>query len=201
MAAIDLAGVIIRVPRREGCSPLCGCAQARQVYGCHCEPVHGGPAKGHPLRGEEPQGSVAPPLAFGRWGAWRTLGRRGVAIRFPAEKPGNLVLLRANSYALSRIRLRHCPLPCPTAGEADCPVAPLLAMTCRNLPPVRTIPGHCRCTAGKRPYNRRRVAVFSMSLRTSAKWNRAAPVRPGEGDAAERLRPGFSGGKARAKDA
>ena len=52
----------------------------------------------------------------------------------------------------------------PRRGAA----APLLAMTCKNLPPVRTIPGHCRCTAGKRPYNRRRVAVFSMSLRTSA---------------------------------
>ncbi len=52
----------------------------------------------------------------------------------------------------------------PRRGAA----APLLAMTCKNLPPVRTIPGHCRCTAGKRPYNRRRVAVFSMSLRASA---------------------------------
>ena len=45
---------------------------------CHCKPVHGGPAKGYPLRGEKPQGSVAPPVAFGQRGAWRTLGRREV---------------------------------------------------------------------------------------------------------------------------
>ena len=30
---------------------------------------------------------------------------------------------------------------------------------------------------------------FCMSLRTSARWNRGAPVRPGEGDAVERLKP------------
>ena len=72
-------------------------ADTWQISACHCEPVHGGPAEGHPLRGEEPQGSVAPPLAFGRWGAWRTLGRRGVAIRVPAEKPGKVVVLRATS--------------------------------------------------------------------------------------------------------
>ena len=36
-----------------------------------------------------------------------------------------------------RIRLRHCPPPCPTAGNTDCPIAPLLAMTCRNLLRVR----------------------------------------------------------------
>ena len=39
--------------------------------------------------------------AFCRRGAWRTLGRRGVAIRFPAEKPGKLAPLRANSQPLS----------------------------------------------------------------------------------------------------
>ena len=51
--------------------------RARQPppFACHCEPVHGGPAKGVPLRGEEPQGNVAPPLAFRRRGAWRTLRR------------------------------------------------------------------------------------------------------------------------------
>ena len=116
----------------------------------------------------------------------RSLYRRGVAIRFPAEKPGNLALLRANSYALSRVRLKYCFLSCPTAGEADCHVASLLAMTCRNLPPVRTIPGHCRCTAGKRPYNRRRVAVFSMSLRTSAWGPRKGAPFAGRGAPRER---------------
>ena len=50
----------------------------------------------------------------------------------------------------------------------DCPVASLLAMTCRNLLRVRIIPGHCRGTAGKRPCNRSNASVFCMSLRTSA---------------------------------
>ena len=34
---------------------------------------------------------------------------------------------------LSRIRLRHCPPSCPTAGVTDCHVASLLAMTSVNL--------------------------------------------------------------------
>ena len=64
-----------------------------------------------------------------------------------------------------RIRLRRSSPLCAAAGEADCHVASLLAMTCKNLPPVRTIPGHCRCTAGKRPCTRRHVSAFCMSLR------------------------------------
>ena len=39
----------------------------------------------------------------------------------PAGKPGRPVLLRANSYALSRIRLRRCSLLCATAGERIAP--------------------------------------------------------------------------------
>ncbi len=31
-----------------------------------------------------------------------------------------------------RIRPKYCPPPCPTAGVTDCPIAPLLAMTCRK---------------------------------------------------------------------
>ena len=57
---------------------------------------------------------------------------------------------------------------CPAAGDADCHVASLLAMTCSNLPPVRIIPGHCRGAAGKRPCNRAHLPTFSMSLRASA---------------------------------
>ena len=37
------------------------------------------------------------------------------------------------SVALSRIRPKYCFLSCPAAGEADCHVAPLLAMTCCNM--------------------------------------------------------------------
>ena len=47
-------------------------------------------------------------------------------------------------YAL-RIRPKCCFLSCPAAGDADCPVASLLAMAYKN--PVPLIPGRCRCTA------------------------------------------------------
>ena len=43
----------------------------------------------------------------------------------------------ANSYVLFRIRPKYYFLLCPAAGVTDCRVALLLAMTCRNLPPVR----------------------------------------------------------------
>ena len=143
--------------------------------------------------------------AFCRRGAWRTLGRRGVAIRFPAEKPGKLALLRANPQPLSyspkvllsampcrkecglprrfaprndmqklagclrvqeraamanlqlfRICPKYCFSFCPTARRTDCPVASLLAMTVGGRPCEPVQDG-----------------------------NRGAPVRPGEGDAAE----------------
>ena len=48
-----------------------------------------------------------------------------------------MVPLRANSYTLSCIRPKYCPKPRPTAGEADCHVASLLAMTGKNLLCVR----------------------------------------------------------------
>ena len=98
----------------------------------------------------------------------RTSAHTGAAIRFPAGKLGKLALLRANPYALSRIRLRRCSLLCAAAGVTDCHVASLLAMTCKNLPCVCIIPGHCRCTAGKPPCNRSNASSFCMSLRTSA---------------------------------
>ena len=41
-------------------------------------------------------------------------------------------------------------------------------MTCKNLPPVRTIPGHCRGAAGKRPCTRRRVSVHVTMNRVLA---------------------------------
>ena len=65
----------------------------------------------------------------------------------PAEKPSNLALLRANPYALSRIRPKYCSPLRPTAGETDCHVASLLAMTggdvlaTADTPP----PSACHC--------------------------------------------------------
>ena len=69
--------------------------------------------------------------------------RAGVSI-------GNYVVPWQIRHAF-RVRLRRCSLLCAAAGDADCHVASLLAMT-----------------VGKRPCKRRRVTVFSMSLRTSA---------------------------------
>ena len=67
-----------------------------------------------------------------------------------------------------RIRPKYCVLLCAAAGVTDCHVASLLAMTCSNLPRGPIIPGHCRCTAGKRPCTRNHAPAFCMSLRTSA---------------------------------
>ena len=123
-----------------------------------------GPAKGHPLRGEEPQGSVAPPLAFGRWGAWRTLGRRGVAIRFPAEIPDMSVVLRANSQCFSyspKVLLfvmycrKECGLPRRFAPRNDSGEASLYSLTRprplrtlrtkRPCPRAHVLPSACHC--------------------------------------------------------
>ena len=70
----------------------------------------------------------------------RTSAHTGVAIRFPRREAWQVGCCLGKFVALSRIRLRCCFLLCATAGEADCPVAPLLAMTCRNmqLPAVAT---------------------------------------------------------------
>ena len=60
-----------------------------------------------------------------------------------------------------------CTLFCPAAGDADCHVASLLAMTCSNLPRGPIIPGYCRCTAGKRPCTRNHAPAFCMSLQNT----------------------------------
>ena len=64
-----------------------------------------------------------------------------------------------------RIRPKYCFLFCATARSTDCHVASLLAMTCRNLPRVRIIPGHCRYTAGKPPCTRKNASSFCIPLR------------------------------------
>ncbi len=70
----------------------------------------------------------------------RTSAHTGVAIRFPRREAWQVGCCLGKFVTLSRIRLRRCFLLCATAGEADCHVAPLLAMTCRNmqLPAVAT---------------------------------------------------------------
>ena len=82
----------------------------------------------------------------------RTSAHTGVAIRVPAEKPSNLVLLQANPL-LFRIHPKYSLSLCATAGVTDCPVASLLAMTCNNLLPVpiitRALPVCCRKSRGE----------------------------------------------------
>ena len=70
----------------------------------------------------------------------RTSAHTGVAIRFPRREAWQVGCCLGKFVALSRIRLRRCFLLCATAGVTDCHVAPLLAMTCRNmqLPAVAT---------------------------------------------------------------
>ena len=69
-----------------------------------------------------PQGNLATWQYFGRIRthaprlSLRTSAHTGAAIRVPAGKLYKLAILRANSYALSRIRPRHCSLLCPAAG-------------------------------------------------------------------------------------
>ena len=64
-----------------------------------------------------------------------------------------------------RIRPKYCFSFCTAARSTDCRVASLLAMTCRNLPRVRIIPGHCRYTAGKPPCTRKSASSFCIPLR------------------------------------
>ena len=88
-------------PVLEAALPVFVPAHRRQVYGCHCEPVHGGPAKRAALWGEEPQGSVAllrPKAGAGHGGL---LGDEAWQSVFPAGKLGKLVVLRANSLRLT----------------------------------------------------------------------------------------------------
>ena len=137
---------------------------ASHVSACHCEPVLGPPQRGTLCGERSPKEALlprwpsagittgprkaarfvgkgdprerCPALAFGRSWAWRTLGRRGVAIRVSAGIPDKLAAARANSYQL-RICLRYYSLPCAAARRTDCHVASLLAMTCRNMAGVR----------------------------------------------------------------
>ena len=62
-----------------------GDAQACQVYGCHCEPVLGPPQRGTLCGERSPKG------------AWRTLGRRGVAIRNSCGSTKRKAILCANT--------------------------------------------------------------------------------------------------------
>ena len=119
-----------------------------------------GPCKGVPFAGREAPRERCSPGGLRAAGSMADFGAtRGVAIRVPAGA-GDSVQYFGQIRSAFRIRLKCYSLLCPTAGEADCHVASLLAMTCRRLLPVRIAPGYCR----KAPLPRRRVSVFSMSL-------------------------------------
>ena len=105
---------------------------------CHCEPVLGGPRKGAPFAGGGAIRERCPALAFGRSRAWRTLGRRGVAIRVPAVRHNKSAVLWANPQ-LFRICRKELRSVLHYRRRTDCPVASLLAMTSINLPRFSTI--------------------------------------------------------------
>ena len=62
----------------------------------------------------------------------RASAHTGVAIRSPRMETWPVGTTLGKSVALPRIRLRRCSLLCAAAGDADCHVASLLAMTCRR---------------------------------------------------------------------
>ena len=63
----------------------------------------------------------------------RTSAHTGVAIRFPRREAWQVGCCLGKFVTPYVCALSAAILLCPTAGEADCPVAPLLAMTCRNM--------------------------------------------------------------------
>ena len=86
----------------------------------------------------------------------RASAHTGVAIRSPRMETWPVGTTLGKSVALPRIRLRCCSLLCAAAGDADCHVAPLLAMTCKNLPRVSI--GNCVV-----PWQIRSSCVFAQS--------------------------------------
>ena len=117
---------------------------------CHCEP---------PLATAD-----TPPPSACHCEPVRTLVRQSAS---PQECLASWLLFGQIRGAF-QICPKYCFSFCAAARSTDCHVASLLAMTCKNLPPVRTIPGHCRCTAGKRPCTRRRVSVHVTMNRVLA---------------------------------
>ena len=94
-----------------------------------------------------------------------------------ASPQGNLANWRyfRQIRSTSRIRPKYCFPPCPTAGEADCHVAPLLAMTCRRLARVRA----CKDALPGKPVTAyvfaQGAACFLLPLRGSGLSRRFAP--------------------------
>ena len=83
-------GVAIRVPwqKRGTLLPPPGAhTPTKSVIANQCR----GPRKGAPFAGRGATRERCPALAFGRSWAWRTLGRRGAAIRVPWQKRGTLL--------------------------------------------------------------------------------------------------------------
>ena len=111
----------------------------------------------------------------------RTSAHTGVAIRFPAEMPGKTVVHRANSQLLRICReellfvmccRRRNGLPRRFAPRNDMQKHGRCQrvqgrITCRSLPPVRTIPGHCRCTA-EAPLQPLTPGMFPRTLRAAS---------------------------------
>ena len=126
-----------------------------------------GPCKGCPFAGRGAPRERCSPLAFRRRGAWRTLGRRGVAIRSPRRETwqgggslGEFVTPYefAQSTAVFCALLRGYGLPRRFAPRHDMQKH---AGWLHNT-------GRCRYTAGKRPCNRSPGASFRAPLAPNA---------------------------------
>ena len=169
------------------CKPPLAPAEAHPSFACHCEPV-----RTLVRQSASPQKSLA---------SWHHFGQ----IRSPF-----------------RIRPKYYSPLCPAARSADCHVASLLAMTCRNLPGVcvckNVLPWQIRspfrirpkyysplCPGRKEnglsrrfaPRNDRGGGVLANRCKMGTGAHLCGPEK-----AMQRsdLSPGFSGGKAGAKD-
>ena len=145
-------------PVLEAALPVFVPAHRRQVSACHCEPVRtlvrqsvfpaGKLGKLVVLRANSLRLTNSPEVLLSVTPYRR---RSGLSRRFaPRNDRQKLAAcprlqLRATSQTRSRlrIRLKCCFSFCAAAGDADCPVALLLAMPSVNLPGFRTSAQQC----------------------------------------------------------
>ena len=99
----------------------------------------------------------------------RTLVRQSAS---PQGNGASWLLFRQIRYAF-RICPKYCFSVLCYRRRADCPVASLLAMTCNNLLPVRTMPGHWRYAAGKAPLHPH-PRLFLLHV-IANQWNMGKP--------------------------
>ena len=126
-----------------------------------------GPCKGCPFAGRGAPRERCSPLAFRRRGAWRTLGRRGVAIRSPRRETwqgGGSLGEFVTPYEFAQSTAVFCALP--RGYGLPRRFAPRHDMQ-KHAGWLHNT-GRCRCTAGKRPCNRSSGANFRVPFAPNA---------------------------------